>query len=99
MKFTTGLLAIVFGLGCIVAGFVILIPTLADATASQDAPKSEDVPESKDVAKGSIRRCLGLEYEIVSIKGHDYLALWNSTYGCCVIHAESCPCKSGACTN
>lgn len=34
-------------------------------------------------------------HKIETISGHDYLIVWNSDRGCCVIHAESCPCKSG----
>lgn len=33
--------------------------------------------------------------EIETIRGHDYLIVWNGDCGCCAIHAESCPCKSG----
>lgn len=99
MKFTTGLLAIAFGLGCFVAGMVLILPTSGKAPGSETVTESEDVPESEDAAKGSIRPSLGLEYEIVSVKGHDYLFLWNYVRGCCVIHAESCPCKGGAHTN
>lgn len=36
-----------------------------------------------------------LGHEVETIRGHDYLIVWNSDRGCCVIHAESCPCKSG----
>lgn len=33
--------------------------------------------------------------KIETIRGHDYLIVWNSDRSCCAIHAESCPCKSG----
>lgn len=36
-----------------------------------------------------------LGHKIETIRGHDYLIVWNSYRSCCVIHAESCPCKSG----
>ena len=88
MKFATGLLAIVFGLGCVVAGLATLMNG------------HETSPGSEDAARGSVvRRSIGLEYEIVTAKGHDYLFLWNYVHGCCVIHAESCPCKGIAHTN
>ena len=40
-----------------------------------------------------------LGYKLETIRGHDYLIVWNGNSGCCVIHAESCPCKGGAHTN
>ena len=43
----------------------------------------------------SARLPLGLGHEIETIRGHDYLIVWNNCRGCCAIHAESCPCKSG----
>ena len=36
-----------------------------------------------------------LDHKLETISGHDYLIVWNSCRGCCAIHAESCPCKSG----
>ena len=38
---------------------------------------------------------LAIGREIETIRGHDYLIVWNGCSSCCVIHAESCPCKSG----
>ena len=40
-----------------------------------------------------------LRHKIETIRGHDYLIVWNSYCSCCAIHAESCTCKSGAHTN
>ena len=38
---------------------------------------------------------LSIGLKIETIRGHDYLIVWNGVHGCCAIHAESCPCKSG----
>lgn len=97
MKIVSGELSLGLCAGIIAAIIVHALCQSAKAPASEAVSESEDVPESKDVAKGSLQSGLGLEYEIASIKGHDYLFFWNYVRGCCVIHAESCPCKSGKC--
>ena len=47
------------------------------------------------VMVASIAPTYALGHKIETISGHDYLIVWNSDRGCCAIHAESCPCKSG----
>lgn len=88
MKFALGFLAIIFGFGCFIAGLSIMPSAPAKAQELQDSSRRSIKLHSS-----------GLEYEIIAVKGHDYLFLWNYVRGCCVIHAESCPCRSGARTN
>lgn len=59
----------------------IIIAIVAIAFAATSKSESATLP-------------LSLGHKIETIRGHDYLIVWNGDRSCCVIHAESCPCRS-----
>lgn len=61
---------------------IVVSAIVAIAFTATSESKSETLPSA-------------LGYKLETISGHDYLFAWSSDRGCCVIHAESCPCKSG----
>ena len=99
MKIVSGELSLGFCAGLIAAIIIHALCQSTKASASEAVSESEDATKTEYVRKKATWRHLCLDYEIQTIKGHEYLILWNSTHGCCAIHAESCPCKSGAHTN
>ena len=92
MKIVSGELTIGFCAGVIAAMIIYAMSPSAGKAELKGAPQME-------VADRDTKDCHGLNYVIDTINGHDYLFVRNNYRSCCVIHAESCPCKSGAHTN
>lgn len=76
---------------CLAIAIVIVVVIAITATS-----EGKSTSESKSTSKGeSANLPLFVDYKLETIRGHDYLIVWNGCRGCCAIHAESCPCKSG----